>query len=454
MDYRYRCTMDKLPLELLCDILRLACFDDNRTGRSLVLTSKYLRDVADLVRFEAISLYGTIQISRFADMLEKSLIHGAPTAGVWGRIRHLFVSGYTKGGVRVLRLSSEPLDTPTASGENRDEGGEDDNVKNNDDKVNDDEDDDEHESEEDESEEDGDDDDDEDNDDEDDDDEDDGEDGEDNDDDSDDEWDPGEVINLFMSHVEQDIFYSAFSKVIRHISPTLRTLFITTEFRLKEVFPPFPMPNLTDLSITSSDTFSTIPYVYPKLRRIHIDCVPKLRPDKAPVNFRSTTPALEELRITNIDCGSGDFLVSLTNHARYLVSRDDVNDSDNAPELLFPDTLRRVIFQPSPVPYRIWTITPNHQVYSRYHSNLFDTAISLAKSEDTRTGIRVVVLKASKKFVPRGISFPGPCYLLEDARRDWTDVLLGHGKGCWDDVGREDLSCPEDCHESILIHSS
>lgn len=78
--------MDRLPVEISSKILAKACFDDKATACSLNLTSKWISEVAETVRFEAVSLYGLPQIVGFAKMLE-GLPPGHP------KIKHLFISG-------------------------------------------------------------------------------------------------------------------------------------------------------------------------------------------------------------------------------------------------------------------------------------------------------------------------------------------------------------------------
>jgi hypothetical protein len=249
--------MDQLPVEILVKILALACFDDSATAYSLALTCKRLTDVAEFVRFEAVSLCGLSQLSRFTAILEDS-------PHISEKIRHLFVSELSRGEAEVRRLRGEIemrkmavsyriIENPT---------GVDDGLYN-----------------------------------------------EDNNDDDDD-------VFACYDHSErerkQEAFYGAFHSIMQHVSTSLHTLFITTTFYGTETFPPFPMPNLTNFYFTSTYTEFSIHQTFPKLKRIITNCCMRERR----VDLRSHAPVLEELRITNIGEAAAGFVGALVKYAQ------------------------------------------------------------------------------------------------------------------------------------------
>jgi len=373
--------MDKFPVEILYKILAFACFDNNDTGRSLALTSKWMGHVSSPVRLEAVSLCGVSQIIQFAGMLENSSNRAATSTAALGKIRHLFVSDLSRKNARVQRQKMNlqlrrlamihQLVVPDSVDDTYDHD-------NNDEVENDDGDDD-------------------------------------------------------KSTVEQKQreFYSAFHRVMYYASPSLHTLFITTYFEHVEAFPPFPMPHLTDFSVLSAHSFLTIPHVYPNLKRIHTDFEP-YGSDKTKINFRNYTPALEEIRITNFRQCSGRFAVTVIDHARCI---DSENNDNNSSELLFPNTMKRVLLQPCPPTRRRSSL---YRAYS-FKGYLLRVAHSLSESEHRRTGFRVTILQPLDIHSWFNGRSSGLRYSFDDARKDWTDVLLG-GKGCWDDADREDLT--------------
>ena len=76
--------MDQCPVEILFAIFSFACTDGGATGLSLSLVSKRIRIVSRTHAFQTIALYGTRQISAFADLMEAL----EPSAR---RVKHLFL---------------------------------------------------------------------------------------------------------------------------------------------------------------------------------------------------------------------------------------------------------------------------------------------------------------------------------------------------------------------------
>jgi len=374
--------MDHLPVELLYKILALASFDDGATGRSLALTSKLFADIGDSVRFEAVSLCGTFQIIQFAAMLERFPDRRAVTAG---NIRHLFVSGRSRREAQKQKRRMDLILREIAVNYELIAIDSDQNEKYKINQV------------------------------------------------VDEQIDSESEDELLVGEHERSSFHTAARSVLRYSSPSLLTLFIITPYSGSETFPPFSMPNLTDLSVTFAYTNFATTQTYPTLKRFHIDLVP-IAPCGTPINLRTFAPALEELTITDMYNSESGFLDSLSAHACCLESVDKDN---SASELLFPDTIRRVLLQPCPPPYRAHCGTP-YQFHDHFIDDLIDCAKSLAETEHRRAGgFRVVLLEAPTIHLWCKGRCSGLRYSFEDARRDWTDVLLGEGRGRWDDTDRD-----------------
>jgi hypothetical protein len=90
--------MDKLPVELARKIFSQACYNDKATGCSLILTSKWIGEVVEVVRFETLSLCGVYQVKGFASTLQRSR-----------RVKHLFMSGIGVKEAEERRVSSDKL---------------------------------------------------------------------------------------------------------------------------------------------------------------------------------------------------------------------------------------------------------------------------------------------------------------------------------------------------------
>lgn len=215
--------MDHLPVELLYKILALASFDDGATGRSLALTSKLFADIGDSVRFEAVSLCGTFQIIQFAAMLERFPDRRAVTAG---NIRHLFVSGRSRREAQKQKRRMDLILREIAVNYELIAIDSDQNEKYKINQV------------------------------------------------VDEQIDSESEDELLVGEHERSSFHTAARSVLRYSSPSLLTLFIITPYSGSETFPPFSMPNLTDLSVTFAYTNFATTQTYPTLKRFHIDLVP------------------------------------------------------------------------------------------------------------------------------------------------------------------------------------
>jgi hypothetical protein len=76
--------MESSPPEICHKIFTEACLDDGSTGRSLSLVSKYIHEASSPTRFQNIALHGYMQITAFADILERTPPH-------LRRVCHLFI---------------------------------------------------------------------------------------------------------------------------------------------------------------------------------------------------------------------------------------------------------------------------------------------------------------------------------------------------------------------------
>ncbi|KAI1795089.1 hypothetical protein LXA43DRAFT_1091216 [Ganoderma leucocontextum] len=102
--------MDGLAVELLEKIAAFACTDGGRTGRSLSLTSRYIRDTTRATRFHSVSLTkkSNDQISQFSShfLAEQKALSDRTIP----RIRHMCISP-AKGAVEVCKLAAPGLHT-------------------------------------------------------------------------------------------------------------------------------------------------------------------------------------------------------------------------------------------------------------------------------------------------------------------------------------------------------
>jgi hypothetical protein len=62
--------MDRIPTEILEQILDHACTDGGQAGNTLAAVSRYIRDVSTSVRYKSIALRGARQIRAFCKLLE------------------------------------------------------------------------------------------------------------------------------------------------------------------------------------------------------------------------------------------------------------------------------------------------------------------------------------------------------------------------------------------------
>jgi hypothetical protein len=191
------------------------------------------------------------------------------------------------------------------------------------------------------------------------------------------------------------------------------------------------MPNLTVFSTTNSYSSFASSSTYPNLKRINIDVDPCILGHKQ-INFRNCTPALEELRVTDLHTISTiNILTTLARYKRRMESGARHN-------LIFPDSMKVVFIQPSSLPYGAHCRTP-YRIYFSFNRDLARAAKHFVESENRRARLRVVILQALDVCLWVKGRSSGLHYSFEDAKRDWTDVLLGDGKGCWDDVNQQDL---------------
>lgn len=89
--------------------------------------------------------------------------------------------------------------------------------------------------------------------------------------------------------------------------------------------------------------------------------------------------------------------------------------------LAFPATLKRVILQQGPSPSNPWT---DYEECEEILSN----AVTLLGEQSG--GFQLVVLEELSMELWLKDEASGLGYFLEDARRDWADVISGRGKGC------------------------
>ncbi|KAI0694395.1 hypothetical protein C8T65DRAFT_744399 [Cerioporus squamosus] len=84
--------MERLPVETLHQIFRLACCDGGLTGRSLSLVSKAFQDIARPVRYHSIALVGLQQIECFIRCYEDDRAAGERQGSRYTpTVRHLFL---------------------------------------------------------------------------------------------------------------------------------------------------------------------------------------------------------------------------------------------------------------------------------------------------------------------------------------------------------------------------
>jgi len=234
---------------------------------------------------------------------------------------------------------------------------------------------------------------------------------------------------------ELHLIHAAFHRIMHHASPSIHTLFVTApphQMR-HSTFPLFALPNLTDLSITSMFGSFADTQTFPSLKRFHTDFVLVTPPKKAkiPSKFRALTPALEELCAIDLNRPNKTFVRSISDHACSVEAGEKGGDSTS--ELIFPDTMERILLQPSSPLYCSDVYAIEYDDFMRF---LIERVNSLAESEYQRDGFRVVLLEWPSVYSWHEGKFSGLYYSFDDARKDWTDVLVGEGKGCWNDANR------------------
>lgn len=250
--------MQHLPVELATKIFALACFDDKATGRALTLTSTWIAQAAEPVRFDAVSLYDLDQIVEFGSMV-KRLPPGEP------KIRHLFVSGIglqkaTDGRTwRNLSLRKEaivlgllPVMTMSPGDLLR--------VQSSSGKF--------------------------------------------------------ERSRLWYK-TQQKAFDKAFHGILKTVGGLLEVLFITDVPSRRLAIPiQSPLPNLTSISSTNSCYNFYLPHPLPKLRRLHTNA--RLGGLGKEMDYRRDTPVLEEIRLSDVDDRCEDCLDALVQHSRFM----------------------------------------------------------------------------------------------------------------------------------------
>lgn len=80
--------MDKLPVEILQNIVTLACTDGGATGRALRLVSRYICDVSASSEYHSITVVGREQMTAFLSRVKRD-------ERACGSVRHLFLSDST-----------------------------------------------------------------------------------------------------------------------------------------------------------------------------------------------------------------------------------------------------------------------------------------------------------------------------------------------------------------------
>ena len=101
--------MDGLAVELIEKIAAFACTDGGRTGLSLSLTSKYIREATRAVRFHSVSLTkGSEQISQFSSHFDAE--RAALSDRTVPRIRHLCIAP-AEGAIEICKSAASGLYT-------------------------------------------------------------------------------------------------------------------------------------------------------------------------------------------------------------------------------------------------------------------------------------------------------------------------------------------------------
>jgi len=231
---------------------------------------------------------------------------------------------------------------------------------------------------------------------------------------------------------ELHLIHAAFQRIMHHASPSIQTLFVTSPSNRHLTFPLFALPNLTDFSVTSVyDSFADT-QTFPSLKRFHTDFVP-VTPSETPIKLRVLTPALEELCFINLRRHQNKFTNSISDQACSVETGDKGDDSTS--ELAFPDAMERILLRPSPPPYNARCGTPWF-FHNHFMNYLIQRVKSLAESEYQRARFRVVLLEWPTVNSWHEGKCSGLYYDFYDASKDWTDVLVGEGKGCWNDANR------------------
>jgi len=357
--------MDQFPVEILVRIFEQACFDDKRTARSLSLASKVLAKIAEPIRFEAVSLYGSSQICGFASFLKKFPEHS-------GRIKHLFISGITPKEAEELRevrvcalkelavrrgfadetqavVQQPGFKLATKELERR--------VR--------------------------------------------------------------RSLHCSTASTPIDEMY----QIIRDVAQSLETLFIASI--RSDYFTCFPcsLPNLTVLSATSGSYSLTITHILPKLKRIHTNCYLDEWDDdgQESIRFRIGAPVLEELRLIDIIDSSyhdGSLVEHLVQHARCM---EDGREGG----LLFPDTMQRIVVQQGPPVYDYRCAICDCAPYEEFASDVSSAAVSMAESQYRRDGFSLLVLEPLDVPYCFEHERAGLGYFFEDARSDWICTISG-----------------------------
>jgi hypothetical protein len=364
-------SMDQVPVELTLKILSQACFDDKATGCALSLTSKEIRGLLKTVRFEAVSLYGPVQVNGFASVLEHSYSDHPYL------IEHLFVSGsnlkeekewQVKRNTRTWKLAIQYKLISS-----RGEVGSPDDIP--------------------------------------------------------------DINNLHLfeewmrtqaeREAKQRALDKALSKLIARLAPSLKTFFITSILESKSPLSFIcPLPQLTDLSVTSTGGQFELPYRFPKLRRIHTTTGMRSFSDKSSVDFEKNAPALAELRLTNLTENNVWLLSALVWYAGHR------SGEKKEQALLLPKTMKRVILQQCSPPYGspCGNSYMQHRAFSQALSSVASAFVGSRKAPFELKLLQMLDLHFWIKGKSNGLG-----YFFEDARRDWADVIFGEGKGCWDD---------------------
>ena len=88
------CVTDRLPVELLEDIFKLACMDGGYTGCSLSLVSKSIRNTSRAGRFNCVMLRSSSaeQVAQFLNCFKAERARAVSAGGSLPTIRHLFLA--------------------------------------------------------------------------------------------------------------------------------------------------------------------------------------------------------------------------------------------------------------------------------------------------------------------------------------------------------------------------